>query len=144
MAELAMVLPLLLFLGLAVTEGGGFVRAHQMLNNAAREGAKFSTLQTNQGDIPAIRDVVDTYLKNASSTRLCVSATGCAVSSPLAVVTVDQCVTIAMPSGPGKYASQVDVSYAYQLQYLPRLPWFNFPATVTLRGRATFVNFYGC
>lgn len=143
-AELAMVLPLLLFLGLAVTEGGRFVRAHQMLNNAAREGAKFSSLQTNYQDIPAIEGVVDTYLKNATANNMCVSATGCNVSSPLAVVTVDQCVTIIMPSGINKYASQVDVSYAYQLQYLPKLPWFSFPGTVNLRGRSEFVNFYGC
>ncbi|MGH9557263.1 MAG: TadE/TadG family type IV pilus assembly protein, partial [Terriglobales bacterium] len=53
-AELAMVLPLLLFLGLAVTEGEGFVRAHQMLNNAAREGAKFSSLPENLGATAAI------------------------------------------------------------------------------------------
>jgi len=142
-AELAMVLPLLLFLGLAVTEGASFVRAHQMLNNAAREGAKFSSLQENRGEIDTIKGVVDTYLKNASYTRLCVSATGCAVSSPLAVVTVSQCASIPTPSGVSKWGSQVDVSYAYQLQYLPKLPWFSFPGTVNLRGRAEFVNFYG-
>ncbi len=142
-AELAMVLPLLLFLGLAVTEGAQFVRAHQMLNNAAREGAKFSSLEENKGDIPAIQGVVDTYLKNATANNMCQDATGCNVSSPLAVVTVNQCVTITTPSGL-KRASQVDVSYAYQLQYLPKLPWFSFPGTVNLRGRSEFVNFYGC
>lgn len=151
-AELAMVLPLLLFLGLAVTEGAAFVRAHQMLNNAAREGAKFSSLIDNFDqdmdgvgpDIDAIKGVVDTYLKNATANNICVNATGCNVSSPLAVVTVNQCVSIPTPSGIDKWASQVDVSYAYQLQYLPKLPWFNFPGTVNLRGRSEFVNFYGC
>ena len=143
-AELAMVLPLLLFLGLAVTEGASFVRAHQMLNNAAREGAKFSSLQQISNPAPPIQGVVDTYLKSASGNRLCVSATGCSVTSPLAVVTVNQCTTITMPVPPNKWASRVDVSYAYQLQYLPRLPWFSFPGTVNLRGRAEFVNFYGC
>ena len=143
-AELAMVLPLLLFLGLAVTEGAAFVRAHQMLNNAAREGAKFSTLQENYGDISDIQGVVDTYLKNASGNKLCVDATGCNVTSPLAVVTVDQCAAIFTASGVPMRASQVDVTYAYQLQYLPKLPWFNFAGTVNLRGRAEFVNFYGC
>ena len=34
-AELAMVLPLLTFLALIVSEGAGFVRVHQVLNNAA-------------------------------------------------------------------------------------------------------------
>jgi len=143
-AELAMVLPLLLFLGLAVTEGAQFVRAHQMLNNAAREGAKFSTLEENQGDIADIQGVVDTYLKNASANKLCVNAAGCNVTSPLAVVTVDQCAAIFTASGVPWRASQVDVTYAYQLQYLPKLPWFSLPSTVNLRGRSEFVNFYGC
>ena len=138
-AELAMVLPLLLFLGLAVTEGAQFVRAHQMLNNAAREGAKFASLQPSS--LATIEGVVDTYLKNATANRMCQSATGCSVSSPLAVVTIDPCATITMPSGINKRGSQVDVTYAYQLQYLPRLPWFNFAVTVNLRGRAEFVNF---
>ncbi len=145
-AELAMVLPLLLFLGLAVTEGAAFVRAHQMLNNAAREGAKFSSVDGNMldNDIPELQGVVDTYLKNASGNKICQSATGCGVSSPLAVVTVDQCVTITTASGANKWASRVDVTYAYQLQYLPRLPWFSLPSTVNLRGRSEFVNFTGC
>lgn len=140
-AELAMVLPLLLFLGLAVTEGSGFVRAHQMLNNAAREGAKFSTLEANRDNIPAIQGVVDTYLKNATANNMCQNATGCNVSSPLAVVTVNQCTAILMPDGTYKSGSRVDVTYAYQLQYLPKLPWFNFPGTVNLRGGSEFVNF---
>ncbi|MGH6628352.1 MAG: TadE/TadG family type IV pilus assembly protein [Terriglobales bacterium] len=149
-AELAMVLPLLLFLGLAVTEGAGFVRAHQMLNNAAREGAKFSTLEVNRTKTSTIQGVVDTYLKTAtayggppSSYGICVNAgTGC--NPPYAVVTVNQCVIVTTASGANTWASQVDVSYAYQLQYLPKLPWFSFPGTVNLRGRAEFVNFYAC
>ena len=138
-AELAMVLPLLLFLGLAVTEGAQLVRAHQMLNNAAREGAKFASLQPTS--LATIAGVVDTYLKTASGNKMCQSATGCSVTSPLAVVTMDQCATIIMPSGINKRGSQVNVTYAYQLQYLPKLPWFNFAGTVNLRGRSEFVNF---
>ena len=150
-AELAMVLPLLLFLGLAITEGAGLVRAHQMLNNAAREGAKFSSLQKIPSPGPAIQGVVDTYLKNATANNICAiqnataNAPACKVASAtLAVVTVNQCATVTMPSSPNKYASQVDVTYAYQLRYLPRLPWFNLPGTVTLRGRSEFIDFYGC
>ncbi len=142
-AELAMVLPLLLFLGLAVTEGAGFVRVHQILNNAAREGAKFSSLEENKQEIPAIQGVVDTYLKNASGSNVCQNAAGCNVSSPLAVVTVNQCTVITVPGSPNKWGSRVDVSYAYQLQYLPKLPWFSLPGTVNLRGRAEFANMNG-
>lgn len=144
-AELAMVLPLLLFLGLAVIEGSGFVRAHQILNNAAREGARFASLDNSfNRNTAAIRGVVDTYLKNATANNMCQSATGCNVSSPLAIVTVTPCATVTTASGVNKYASQVSVSFAYQLRYLPRLPWFSFPGTVNLQGRSTFVNPEGC
>jgi Flp pilus assembly protein TadG len=144
-AELAMVLPLLLFLGLAVTEGAGFVRAHQVINNAAREGARFaSSDESFKNETAVIQGVVDTYLKTSTSGYICQSATGCNDSTPLAVVTVDTCTTVTTPAGINKHASQVSVSYAYQLQYLPRLPWFSFPSTVNLQGRATFIDLYGC
>ena len=38
--EFAIALPLLLLLFFVVTEGAGLVRAHQVLNNAAREGSR--------------------------------------------------------------------------------------------------------
>ncbi len=136
-AELAMVLPLLLFLGLAVTEGAGFVRAHQVINNAAREGAKFSSLPENYdngtgNDITAIKGVAVSYAASNGVTLV------------PADVTVSQCLTITTASGVNRWASSVDVTLAYQLQYLPRLPWFSLPSTVNLRGRSEFVNFYGC
>src|ERR1041385_535103 len=46
-AELAIVLPLLLFLSLAVSEGAYMIRVHQVLNNAAREGARLAIEEQN-------------------------------------------------------------------------------------------------
>src|ERR1051326_6231029 len=45
--ELALVLPLLIFLSLAVAEGAYMIRVHQVLNNAAREGARLAIEQNN-------------------------------------------------------------------------------------------------
>src|ERR1043165_6975619 len=45
--ELAMVLPILLILGMICSEGAGLLRAHMVLNNAAREGAHFSAMPEN-------------------------------------------------------------------------------------------------
>jgi Flp pilus assembly protein TadG len=134
-AELAMVLPFLLFLGLAVTEGAGFVRAHQVINNAAREGVKFSSVYFDNGSNNAIAGVKGVAVDYAANNG---------VTLVPADVTVNQCATITTASGDNRRASQVDVVLAYQLRYLPRLPWFSLPGTVNLRGRSEFVNFYGC
>lgn len=44
LVEFALVLPLLLFISLGIIEGSSFIRVHQIINNAAREGARISTL----------------------------------------------------------------------------------------------------
>src|SRR4051794_1256539 len=48
LVELALVMPILLVLGMIVSEGAGMVRTHQVLNNAARTGARLSILETNK------------------------------------------------------------------------------------------------
>src|SRR3954462_13156097 len=46
--ELAMTLPLMLLIGLLVSEGAGILHAHQVLNNAAREAAHLSAMPDNK------------------------------------------------------------------------------------------------
>jgi Flp pilus assembly protein TadG len=66
--ELALMLPLMAIFVLGASDIGIIVREHQMLQNAAREGARFSALPANQigtspGATPeAIRDKVINYL----------------------------------------------------------------------------------
>jgi len=127
-----MVLPLLLFLGLAVSEGSGFVRVHQILNNAAREGARLSSLPENFQGVPSIKDAVVSY---ATTNGVPITAND---------VTINQCAIIVTTTGINKWASQVTVTHVYTMRYMPRIPWFNVRNTVTLRGTAEFVNFYGC
>jgi len=45
--ELAVVLPLLVFLTLVIIEGAGLLRAHQVIVNAARETASAAILKEN-------------------------------------------------------------------------------------------------
>jgi Flp pilus assembly protein TadG len=129
-AELALVLPLLLFLGLAVSEGAGMMRVHQVLNNAAREAAHASTLQENLGQIGALQQIAIDYC----------ARNGVTISANQ--VTVNQAVPIAMANGVFMVASRVQVSYPYSLTYMPRLPFFNTPSSFTLAGAAEFRNFY--
>src|SRR5438093_7521582 len=111
--ELAIVLPLLLFLAMLVSEGSDFIRVHQILNNAAREGAKFSSMPENDckggaSCLTAIKTAAVQYAKNNG------------VNISTANVTVDQQATWVVPAGSvaGFYTSKVTVTYSYPIVYL--------------------------
>lgn len=134
-AELAIVMPLLLLLVLIIIEGAAMVRTHQVLNNAAREGARLSSVSDykcdgDAGCLGAIRQAVVQY---ASDNRVTITT---------AQVQVDQSKSVVQPSGIGIHASQVTVTMPYPLPLLSSLPWFGIPGTVTLAGTAEFRNFY--
>ncbi len=133
--ELALVLPLLLFLVFLVIEGADFVRVHQVINNAARVGAHFSAMPENSplnpGSAAAIQTVVKTY------------ATNNGVDGTKLTVTLDQSVPVVDSNGITHYLSRVTVTFPYVMQYLPAIPTFNISNTVTLKGEAEFPNLYG-
>lgn len=148
--ELAAVLPLLVFLALAASEGAGVIRAHQVLNNAAREGARLSSVKENAGNLQFLQDSVTCYLirnrvappagqvpsycpatATASATTTCKSY----------AVTINQAVVVSN-GGTSMPASQVTVSCGYPLNFLPRLPWFGVSNVVNLGGQAEFRNFW--
>jgi Flp pilus assembly protein TadG len=138
--ELALVLPLLLFMAMLVSEGSDFIRVHQVLNNAAREGAKFSSLLENncKGDatcLSAIRSVVVQYASN----------NGVTITNPSSNIVVNQAADWIVPSGSvaGFYTSRVTVSYAYPIVYLKIAPGFTIPDSILLVGSSEFRNFYG-
>jgi Flp pilus assembly protein TadG len=141
--ELALVLPLLLFMAMLVSEGADFIRVHQVLNNAAREGAKFSTLPVNNCNlaptpadcVTAIRNVVVQYASNNNVT----------IANPGTNVVVDQAATRVVPSGAvaGFYTSRVTVTFSYPIVYLKIAPGFTIPNSITLVGSSEFRNFYG-
>jgi Flp pilus assembly protein TadG len=73
--ELAIVLPILALLLVGAIEFGSIVRDHQVLQNAAREGARFSALESNEIAGPSastieqrIKDRVIAYLANENIT----------------------------------------------------------------------------
>ena len=88
--ELALMLPLLAMLVLGATDLGMIVREHQLLQNAAREGARFSAQPANHIDSsnPAatpepIRDKVINYL---AQENISVTASGdCVLDSTVPV-----------------------------------------------------------
>jgi len=128
--ELALVLPLLILIVMLVLEGSKLVRTHQVLNNAAREGARLSVQPENQG---VTADITTEVINYASQNGV-----------PLAAgdVTINQSALIAMPSGVSISASQVTVTHNYTMSYLSVFTFLGVPGTYTLQGTAEFRNFY--
>jgi len=134
-AEPALVLPLLLFISLGIIEGSSFIRVHQIINNAAREGARLSALPENKPDANGTHtaDIVQAVLDYASKNGVTVNAGD---------VAIDQNKIITTASGNSMSASQVTVNYVYNLQYLYKVPFVNQAQAVNLKATAEFVNFY--
>ena len=130
LVELAVVLPLLLLLSLMVMEGGAMIRTHIVLNNAAREGARFSTLEENANKVDEIKQVVVSY---AGMNGVTISA---------AEVAVNQTVVVPGPNGVFMTASEVTVQHPYTMNYVPKLPGAQVSEITVLFGRAVFRNFY--
>src|SRR3954451_4846975 len=131
--ELAIVLPLLLFIAAIVTEGSDFIRVHQILNNAAREGAKFSSMPENncQGGATCLTAIKNTVVQYAKNNGVTVNA---------ANVVVNQQAQWVVPAGAaaGFYTSQVSVSYSYPIIYLKMAPGFTVPNSILLSGASQF------
>src|SRR5262245_62006632 len=68
MVEFAMLLPLLTVLLIGILDFGLILREHQLLQNAAREGARFSSLPQNSGSVSTVKSVIKTYLSQENIT----------------------------------------------------------------------------
>jgi Flp pilus assembly protein TadG len=133
--EFALLLPVMVVLALIVSEGAAVIRAHQVLNNAAREGARVSIVQENQPVGGVSDSAVIAAVKNAAVTYA--GNNGVAISP--SNVSVNQLLLVPTTSGIGLKASQVTVTYSYPLTYLPN---FGFSAAIPMSVSAEFKNFY--
>lgn len=159
-AEFAIVLPVIILLVLFVAEGANLFRVYQVVANAAREGARLSMLP--QDRYLAVNQTTNAHLTNpqtctfsagsvASAHPVCAGVAQYAQNNNIggtgtiqcSTLTVDVNQTYAPPSDSGNpNYSQVSVSCAYTLRYLPRLPFYSIAAPVTIRRSATFANLY--
>jgi hypothetical protein len=132
--EMALVLPFLVLLVLMSVDLGLVLREHQIAQNAAREGARFSALPLNQvgpvnppASIAAIEQRVTDYLASEN------------ITVPAGSITVNQQFPIRIGSYT-VYGSEVTISYTRPL-LVPAVGLI--PAgNVTLTGRSVFRNLY--
>src|SRR5579864_2391911 len=157
-AELAIVLPLLLFLSLAVSEGAYMIRVHQVLNNAAREGARLAVEQQNYDPVNPLTDC--TAPKGSTQAALCQAIISYAQNNGISAgssfnqcngapgtnglnISVNQNYLIpAVGGGLNINGTQVQVLCPYNLAFLPRVPSFGITGTVTLKGNVVFRDFF--
>lgn len=133
--ELALMLPFLTVVFVGIINLGLVIKEHQVVQNAAREGARFSALPQNRMDLSANPAAVETEIKNrviayAALENVTINAGDITVSQTH-VITVGTTVNL---------ASQVTVSYTTSL-LIPGAPYIPFSA-ITLSGRSVFRNLY--
>ena len=128
--ELAVSLPLLLFLTLVIIDGGSLLHVHQVINNSAREGARLSSQPENKGANTAIQSAV---VQSAANNGVVIATSN---------VTVDQTQVITLPDGTIMTSSIVRINYPYYLNHLSKLPFFNIPNLVNMSTLAQFRNLY--
>lgn len=135
LVEFAIVAPLLVLLLLGIADMGQLIHAHQVVQNAAREGAHFASLPANNplsqtASVAAIKQRVVNYCLQEN------------IVITAADVTVDQNVAMgpfATPDEPKTVSgSQVSVSYNRSTIFLG-LPF----TSLTLTGFSIFRNLYG-
>jgi len=132
---MAMILPLLTLLLVGIVNMGLMIREHQVLQNAAREGARYSTLQGNR--ITTAGDATEQAIKTRVQRYLAQEK----ITIALTDVTINQNYTYTVAPSPGTVtASQVTVSYSRAMLMPTSFLWPFGP--VTLRGQAVFVNVY--
>ena len=133
--ELAIILPLFGILLLGIIEIGGLARDHQTLQNAAREGARFSSLPTNRMSNNTNPTAVETTIKNRVIAYL--GHEGITVTA--GDITVNQGYTMPL-GGVDVPASEITIVYNRPILFPGIASWFTLASTV--QGRAVFRNFY--
>jgi Flp pilus assembly protein TadG len=134
--EFAIILPLLALMLIGIIEGGLMARDHQILQNAAREGARFSSLGPNRmKDVPNAASI-EAVIKN----RVVAYLAGEGITVNAGDISVDQQYPISIGGGMTAMASEVTVNYV-RPAVLPGADLFNLDV-VQLNGAGVFRNFY--
>jgi Flp pilus assembly protein TadG len=142
LVEFAIILPMLVLMFFVVTEGTAMIRVHQVLNNAAREGARLATsdaanavygieptkTQVRNQIIDQVKSYVSVNMKGYDGTKITVTI------SPEKVLVTNPNTGVAMAT------TIVTVQYQYALQYLPAFSLGIVSNTYNLGAKAQFRN----
>ncbi len=153
LAEFAIALPLITLLALIAAEGANLFRVYQVAANASREGARVAVLawyspaamkQNTQTSCPF------TSQSLTSANAVCQDVANYAQNNGLIGSGLQQCSTLTVnvnqayqaPSDSTPRYSQVSVSCAYTLQWLPRLPFYVVANALNVTRTTAFLNLW--
>ncbi|SRR5579872_1067042 len=135
--EFAFIVPVFLLLLLGMLEYARFFYTMQVMNNAAREGARYATVNTNNVNTANVQSYVDNYLSGVGYNQL----NGYSPSTNISVYQADPTTygnTGMSWSGDG-WGTAVGVSVSGT--YKPIIPGFLFlPGTVTITSTCVMDN----
>jgi hypothetical protein len=134
--EMAIILPLLATLLLGILEIGSMARDHQLLQNAAREGARFSALERNSISRSSNPSGTETIIKN----RIIAYLQNENISVGAGDIVIDQSYPISIGALTVE-GSHVTVTYNRSL-FFPGITNFIPLGSLQLTGNAVFRNFY--
>jgi hypothetical protein len=152
--ELALILPLLVMLFSSIIDLGLLVREHQIVQNAAREGARFSSLPQNciscrpadcngcPGGCNAPNCMTQSDIQTAIENRVIGYLAQEGITVTASDITIDQCLVIPVTvagTTVNARASQVTVTYNRALL----VSGFFSVGNVTLTGSSVFRDLYG-
>ena len=137
---LAIILPMFGILLLVFLEFVGMARAHQAVQNGAREGARFATLPINTVlNLPAankttvenrIKDSVIAYLANEN------------IAITRADIALNQDVSISVTGGDTVKGTRVTVTYTRPVMFPGIARWIALNSIRPVQGTAVFRNLY--
>ena len=133
--ELAIILPLFGILLLGIIEIGSLARDHQVLQNGAREGARFSSLPANRTIGVANAAQVETVIKD----RIIAYLANERITVVAGNITINQAYEMTY-AGATIPASEITIVYTRPVLFPGIANWFAL--STTLRGKAIFRNFY--
>jgi Flp pilus assembly protein TadG len=137
LVEMAIVIPILLFMLVGVVDYALILREYQILQNAAREGARISVLkefwmdgaQTTAARNQMLAEIRARVVNYLAQEQITIAATD---------VQVDQDATVDLGGGITGSASRITVNYTRTLLIGNGWPF----GPVALKGEVTFRNFY--
>jgi Flp pilus assembly protein TadG len=137
LVEMAVVIPILLFMLVGVVDYALILREYSILQNAAREGARMSVLQqywmdgapTTAARNQMLADIRARVVNYLAQEQITIAATD---------VQVNQDVTIDLGGGVSASASRITVNYSRPVLLGNGWPF----GPVALKGEVTFRNFY--
>jgi Flp pilus assembly protein TadG len=135
LVELTAVLSIALLLSFAIYEYARYFMLSQLVNNAAREGARLAVVSTTTGNTSTIQNTVMTYLANQNLKN----SSGKTFTASDVVVQQVNPATGAPASDSNWYDAAFGSSIMVQVnaQFTPMFPTFGFlPKTVPINGTA--------